>query len=122
MEEAKKQRGADLEAFNKVRDTVKLTGSWNKHYQGTEKGDNQFTAFLKNKGWSTKQLIETVVTSATLAGGQYCQFMDPPRSHEICKVQIDLSGSFSDSLLKDMTIAAAVTNEYLEVFHAGPRD
>jgi hypothetical protein len=48
--------------------------------------------------------------------------MDPPRSYQICKVQIDLSGFFGDSLLKDMTIAAAVTDEYLEVFHAGPRD
>jgi hypothetical protein len=121
-EEGQKQREADLEAFNKVRHKISLEGNWNKHYSGTGRDDWRFTKFLNQKGYSTADLIDIVVKSSALAGGQHCQFMNPAYSHHIFKVEIDLGGFFGDELLKGMNITAGVTGNNVIVYHAGPRD
>ena len=121
-EEGKKQREADLEAFNRVRRNISLEGNWDKHYKGDQKGDREFTQFLDRNGYTTKSLIDTVVKSSALADGQYCKFMDPDYNHHEFKVEIDLYRFFDNELLKGMNIAAGVTAKNVIVYHAGRRN
>jgi hypothetical protein len=119
QKEKKQQRGSDLAAFSAVKGNIELTGSWNKHYGGTEKGDAEFTAFLDRKGYTTRRLIEMVIGSSGVA--QHCRFEEPARAQQICQFTIDLYGFFDDRQMQDMTIGGSVTKDSLEVFHAGRR-
>lgn len=118
QKEKKQQRGSDLAAFSAVQNNVRLIGSWNKHYGGSEKGDKEFTQFVDQQRYSTEELIRAVVGSSQVAA--HCTFTDSDRANRICEVQIDLQGFFKNGLLRGMTINAGITQKSVEVFHAGP--
>jgi hypothetical protein len=119
---AKKRRlNEDLKALKEVKSNpISLTGAWAKHWDGSEPGDLKFQAYLREMHWDVEDLVRAVLDSLDLA--EVCTFTPPPLlpnpPNTICIVQIDL-GKFS-LRLAGMYIAAAVTDECVAVFHAGP--
>lgn len=122
QQQARKRKNTSaLSDFNAVKNNIKYVGSWNKHYDGTEKGDKEFTQFLRQKRYSTKDLIQRVIGSSRVEEGKFCTFTDSDREHRICEVSIDLYSFYdNEPLLRGNTISVGVTDKSLEVFHAGP--
>lgn len=120
IQEDKKRRATDWsEAFKSARrKRISIAGSCNKHYNGTEKGDWEFTKFVDANYRSVRDLITGVLGDSRVTG--FCTFMASREGTDICEFRLDLNDYFDNASLRGMSIRGGVTEEGLSVFHAGP--
>jgi hypothetical protein len=116
-QQTKQQADANIVVLKKARRNIELVGSWAKHYNGGEPDDITFRRFLDSQGLNVRTLAETLFFAGDLESR--CSFGAPTRDEEIFVVTFDLEKYFDDRRLRNMFLTAGVTEDSVNVFHAG---
>lgn len=107
-----------LADFTKYGGNVSVSGSWNTHYNNDTAENQRFKRLVDGSRYSLDEFITYAVHNAK-SNPNALDFSAPVRAGQLSTFRLALWVLWGDAY-SGMTVAAAVTANGIDVFHAGP--